>query len=169
MATKIRLARRGAKKRPFYHIVAADVRSPRDGKYLEKLGTYNPLLADKSTRVNLVEDRIKHWLSTGAQPTDRVAKFLGAAGIIDMPKVTDKPKKSKPKAKAVQMAEEKAEKLAAAKEAEKEAKAAAKAEAEAAAAAPAEETKAEETTPEAATEEAPAAEAEAPTEEKAEG
>ncbi len=129
MALKIRLARRGAKKRPFYHIVVADVRSPRDGKYLEKLGTYNPLLDnDNDQRVKLVEDRIKHWLSQGAQPTDRVAKFLGQAGIIDMPKVTDKPKKSKPKAKAVMMAEERAEKLKAKAEAEAEAKAAAEAE-----------------------------------------
>jgi small subunit ribosomal protein S16 len=159
MALKIRLARRGAKKRPFYHIVAADVRSPRDGKYLEKLGTYNPLLEDKSARVNMIEDRIKHWLSQGAQPTERVAKFLGAAGIIDMPKVTDKPQKSKPKAKAVMMAEEKAEKLKAAAEAAEEAKAAAKAEAEAPAPveeAPAEETKTEEAAP--AAEEAPAEE-----------
>lgn len=165
MALKIRLARRGAKKRPFYHIVAADVRSPRDGKYLEKLGTYNPLLTDKEARVNLVEDRIKHWLGNGAQPTERVAKFLGQAGIIAMPKITEKPTKSKPKAKAVMMAEEKAEKLKAAAEAAEEAKAAAKAEAEAPApveeAAPAEATEAE--TP---AEEAPA---EAAEEVKAEG
>ena len=184
MAVKIRLARRGAKKRPFYHIVAADIRSPRDGKYLEKLGTYNPLLDnDNDQRVKLVEDRIKYWLSTGAQPTDRVAKFLAQAGMMDMPKITDKPKKSKPKAKAVQMAEEKAEKAAAAAEAAKEAEAAAKAEAEAPAAeeatteapaetaeAPAEEAKAEETT-EAPAEEAKAEEAapEAEAEEKTEG
>lgn len=158
MALKIRLARRGAKKRPFYHIVAADVRSPRDGKYLEKLGTYNPLLSNKDERVNFDADRVKEWLSKGAQPTDRVAKFLGQAGIIDMPKVTDKPKKSQPKAKAVMMAEEKAEKKKAAAEAAEAAKAEA-------AQAPAEEA---ETPAEEAKAEAPADEEKKEEEEKAE-
>ncbi|MGF1561677.1 MAG: 30S ribosomal protein S16 [Geminicoccaceae bacterium] len=83
MAVKIRLARGGAKKTPFYRIVAADVRSPRDGRFLEKLGTYNPLLpSDHPERVVLKEERIKEWLSRGARPTDRVTRFLDAAGIL---------------------------------------------------------------------------------------
>lgn len=83
MATKIRLARAGAKKRPFYKIVVADSRSPRDGKFIEKLGTYNPLLSkEDKNRVILVQDRVEYWLSTGAQPTDRVRKFLEKANLI---------------------------------------------------------------------------------------
>lgn len=101
MALKIRLARGGAKKRPFYQIVVADARSPRDGRFVEKVGTYNPMLPhDNQDRIRLKEDRIKHWLSVGAQPTDRVALFLGNAKIIAMPTVSVTPKKSAPKAKA---------------------------------------------------------------------
>ena len=81
MAMKIRLARGGSKKRPFYSIVATDARMPRDGRFLEKLGTYNPLLAkDDANRVVMNMDRVNHWLAEGAQPTDRVARFLEAAG-----------------------------------------------------------------------------------------
>lgn len=88
MATKIRLAKTGAKKRPFYRIVVADERSPRDGRFIEKLGTYNPKLPkDSSDRVVFNKERVEHWLSTGAQPTDRVARFLRAAGVIKTPAV----------------------------------------------------------------------------------
>jgi len=113
MAMKIRLARGGSKKRPFYRIVAADGRMPRDGRYIERLGTYNPLLAkDSEERVKMDVDRIKHWLSEGAQPTDRVARFLEAAGILEK-KTRSNPKKGTPGDKAVARAEEKAEKAAA--------------------------------------------------------
>ena len=81
MSLKIRLARAGAKKRPFYRIVVADSRSPRDGRYIEKVGTYDPLLPRDGERVTLVEERVKHWLSVGAQPTDRVLRFLDEAGM----------------------------------------------------------------------------------------
>jgi len=101
MALKIRLARGGAKKRPFYHIVVADARSPRDGRFVEKVGTYNPMLPqDNQERVRLNENRIKHWLSVGAQPTDRVALFLGKAQVIEMPTTRLRPSQSAPKAKA---------------------------------------------------------------------
>jgi small subunit ribosomal protein S16 len=84
MAMKIRLARGGSKKRPFYSIVAADSRMPRDGRFIEKLGTYNPLLAkDSEDRIKMDVERVKHWLSLGAQPTDRVSRFLEAAGVIE--------------------------------------------------------------------------------------
>ena len=116
MALKIRLARGGAKKRPFYHIVIADARSPRDGRFVERVGTYNPMLPqDSQERVRLKEDRIKHWLSVGAQATDRVALFLGQAKIIEMPVTRVTPTKSTPKAKAQERlkAEEEAKKAAA--------------------------------------------------------
>src|SRR5438445_3798692 len=101
MALKIRLARGGAKKRPFYQIVVADARSPRDGRFVEKVGTYNPMLPqDNQDRIRLNTDRIKHWLSVGAQPTDRVALFLGKADIIAMPATPQLTLKSQPKAKA---------------------------------------------------------------------
>ncbi len=130
MALSIRLSRGGRKKRPFYRIVVADKRMPRDGRYIEKLGTYNPLLADNDeNRVRLVEDRIKYWLSQGAQPSERVALFLGKAGLIDMPKQPERPKKSAPGEKAKMLIAEKEEKRKAAEEAakaaEEEAKAAA--------------------------------------------
>ncbi|AOL23284.1 small subunit ribosomal protein S16 [Erythrobacter litoralis] len=165
MAIAMRLSRGGAKKRPYYRIVVADNRAPRDGKYLEQIGTYNPLLAkDDPARIKLDEDRARHWLSVGAQPSDRVARFLDAAGIMER-KARNNPQKAEPGEKAKERAEEKAEK---AREAEEAAKAA---EAEASEA-PAEETPAEEapaeeaTAEEAAAEEAPAEEA---GEEKAEG
>ena len=162
MGLKIRLARGGTKKRPFYRIVIADVRSPRDGRFVEKVGTYNPLLGkDNENRVTLVEDRIKHWLGHGATPTDRVARFLGAADIIAMPAQKNNPEKAKPKAKAQERLREQEE----AKVAKADAAAAAAEEAKAAAAAPAEEAPAEE----APAEEAPAEEApaeDAPAEEE---
>lgn len=83
MATKIRLARGGAKKRPHYSIVVSDSRMPRDGRFLEKLGTYDPMLAkDNENRIRMDMDRVKHWLAQGAQPTDRIARFLEAAGVM---------------------------------------------------------------------------------------
>ena len=101
MSVKIRLARGGAKKRPFYSIVVADVRSPRDGRFIEKIGTYNPMLPkDHPERVTVKTERAQHWLSVGAQPTDRVARFLGEAEVIAMPPNRDNPKKAQPKAKA---------------------------------------------------------------------
>src|SRR6266550_3017497 len=107
MSLKIRLARGGAKKRPFYSIVVADARSPRDGRFIEKLGTYNPMLErGHSDRVTLKEERIKHWLGVGAQPTERVTRFLGEAGIVEKPAIRETPDKSAPKAKAQARAKE---------------------------------------------------------------
>jgi small subunit ribosomal protein S16 len=101
MSLKIRLARGGAKKRPYYSIVVADSRSPRDGRFIEKLGTYNPMLDQShSDRVTLKAARIQHWLGVGALPTDRVARFLSDAGLIEKPPVKDTPIKSQPKARA---------------------------------------------------------------------
>jgi small subunit ribosomal protein S16 len=111
---KIRLARGGSKKRPHYAIVAADSRMPRDGRFIEKLGTYNPLLAkDSEDRIRMNLERVQYWLSQGAQPTDRIARFLEAAGV--MPK-TDRmnPKAGEPGKKAKARAAEKAKKAAAA-------------------------------------------------------
>ena len=139
MATSIRLARGGSKKRPYYKIVVADSRSPRDGRFIERIGSYNPLLAkDNPERVKLDADRAKHWLSVGAQPSDRVARFLDAAGVQERA-ARNNPNKAVPGEKAKERAEEKAQKLADAEEA-----------AAAAAAAPAPE-------PEAVEEAAPAA------------
>lgn len=136
MALAIRLSRAGRKARPFYRIVVADKRMPRDGRYIEKLGTYNPLLAnDDENRVKLVEERIKYWLDQGAQPSERVAIFLGKAGLAPMPEQPNRPNKSAPGEKAKMRIEEKEEKRKAAEEAAK----AAEEEAKAAAAAPAEE------------------------------
>lgn len=150
MALAIRLSRGGRKARPFYRIVVADKRMSRDGRYIERLGTYNPLLAnDDENRVKLVEDRIKYWLDQGAKPSERVAIFLGKAGIIDMPAQPNRPNKSAPGEKAKMRVEEKEEKRKAAEEAAK----AAEEEAKAAAAAPAEEAPAEEAAAEAPAEE----------------
>jgi len=115
MSLKIRLARGGAKKRPFYSIVVADARSPRDGRFIEKLGTYNPMLErGHADRVTLKEERLKHWLGVGAQPTERVARFLGDAGIAEKPALRETPLKSTPKAKAQERAKDAAEATAAA-------------------------------------------------------
>jgi len=142
MAIAIRLSRGGAKKRPYYRIVVSDVRSPRDGKYLEQIGTYNPVLAkDSPERVKLNEDRARYWLGVGAQPTDRVARFLDAAGIKERA-ARNNPKKAEPGEKAKERAEEKAAKIAEAEEAAR----AAEEEAKAAAEAPAEEAAPEEAT-----------------------
>lgn len=117
MAMKIRLARGGSKKRPFYRIVAADSRMPRDGRYVEKLGTYNPLLAkDNENRVQMNMERVNYWLGEGAQPTDRISRFLEAAGVVDK-KERANLKKGAPGKKAVDRAEEKAAKVEAAAEA----------------------------------------------------
>ncbi len=192
MAVSIRLSRGGSKKRPYYRIVVADARSPRDGQFIEKVGTYNPMLAkDDANRVTLNSERLTHWLSVGAQPTDRVARFLDVAGLRERP-ARNNPNKGKPGEKALERIEElekkaaaKVEAEAAAKVAAAEAAEAAKAAAEEAAAAPAPEPEvvaeeapvAEETAGEAAPVEAEAAEAaaeeaaaaEPAAEEKAEG
>lgn len=122
MAIKIRLSRQGRKKLPYYAIVVADSRNPRDGRFIEKVGSYNPLLnkADEK-RVVLNKERIQHWLSQGAQVTDRVEIFLGKAGIIAMPAQKQSIQKAKPKAKAVERARERAEKQEAREEAAREA------------------------------------------------
>src|SRR5947207_1327573 len=112
MALAIRLTRGGAKKRPYYRIVVADSRSPRDGRFIEKLGTYNPLLAkDSPERVKLDTDRISHWLSVGAQPSDRVLRFLDAAGIRERA-ARNNPQKAEPGEKAKERVEERAKKAA---------------------------------------------------------
>jgi small subunit ribosomal protein S16 len=169
MAVSIRLSRGGAKKRPYYRIVVADSRASRDGKYLEQIGTYNPLLPkDSGERVKLNEDRARYWLGVGAQATDRVARFLDAAGVKERA-ARNNPMKAEPGEKAKERAEEKATKAAEAEEAMK----AAEEEAAAAAAAPADEAPAEEApaeeapAEEAAAEDAPASEE--ASEEKAEG
>lgn len=121
----MRLTRHGAKKRPFYHIVVADSRAPRDGRYIEQVGTYDPMLPKESEkRVSLKEERVKYWLGVGAQPSDRVNRFLAAAKLAEARKVHETPKKSAPKAKAQ-------ERMKAAAEAAEKAKAAAEAPAEA--------------------------------------
>jgi small subunit ribosomal protein S16 len=103
MATKIRMSRAGAKNRPFYRIVVADSRSPRDGRFLEKLGTYDPLLPkDSGKRVVLNTERIKYWLSVGAKPSDRVARFLHEANLGPKPVIRETPKKSAPRPKTVE-------------------------------------------------------------------
>ena len=123
MSLKIRLARAGAKKRPYYRIVVADSKSPRDGRYIEKLGTYNPLLPrDSNERVKLVEERVKHWISVGAQPTDRVLRFLDKAGMAKRD-ARSNPSKGQPGKKRVER--EEAKKAAAAEKAKAAAEAAA--------------------------------------------
>ena len=178
MATKIRLARGGSKKRPFYRIVIADERAPRDGNFIEKIGNFNPMVPkDHKERVVISKERAEHWLKVGAQPTDRVQRILADLGMMEAPKITEKTKKHLPKAKAQERIKAKEE---AALKAEEEAKAAAEA-AKAEAEKPAEEPAAEEqpqteAAPEAeavaeetpaAPEEAPAASEEAPAEPEA--
>ncbi|MBX9815575.1 MAG: 30S ribosomal protein S16 [Sphingomonas sp.] len=117
MALSIRLSRGGSKKRPYYRIVVADARAPRDGRFIEKIGSFNPLLAkDSPERVKLEAERAAHWLKMGAQPTDRVARFLDAAGLKERTP-RNNPKKAEPGEKAKERAEERAAKLAAAQEA----------------------------------------------------
>ena len=130
MALKIRLARHGAKKRPYYRVVIADSRSPRDGRFIDRVGSYNPMLPkDSEDRVKLDVEKVKDWLAKGARPTDRVARFLGDAGLWEW-KAGNNPNKGTPGEKAQARVQEKADKAAAAAEA---------------AAAPAEEAPAEET------------------------
>ncbi|HEY1095935.1 MAG TPA: 30S ribosomal protein S16 [Alphaproteobacteria bacterium] len=119
MALKIRLARRGTTNAPFYHIVVADSRSPRDGNYIEKLGYYDPTAAaDSDKRLSFDTAKAKEWMAKGAQPTERVAKMMGKLGAIPMPKWNEQPAQSAPKKKAQDRAEEKAKKAEALKEAE---------------------------------------------------
>lgn len=175
MAVKIRLARGGAKKRPYYRVVVSDSRSPRDGKYIEKVGTHNPLLPkDHADRIKLDIERIEYWLGQGAKPTDRVARFLDAAGVLKR-EARNNPNKGTPGAKALERIEEQKGKAAAAVEAAAEAEEAAKnavEEAKAAEAAakeaPVEEAVAEEAPAEEAAEEAPVAEEAPAAEEKKE-
>ena len=135
MAIKIRLARAGSKKRPYYHVVVADARSPRDGRVIERIGSYNPMLEKTDERRIVIDaERAAHWLKTGAQPTDRVERFLDAAGLLKR-EARNNPEKGKPGAKALERLEEKK----AAEEAAKQA-----------AAAPAEEAPVEEAPAEAA-------------------
>ena len=159
MSLKLRLSRGGAKKRPYYRIVVADSRMPRDGRYIERVGTYNPMLPqDHPDRVTLNDERIRHWLGVGAKPSDRVAKFLGQAEIIEMPAIRETPKKSAPRAKTLERMREAEEAAVATTES-------AAAEEAAADDAPADEASAEE----APTDEAPAEGVGAGEEEKKEG
>ena len=172
MSLRIRLSRAGAKKRPFYRIVVADSRKPRDGRFIERVGTYNPMVAKSHPdRVHLIEDRIRHWIGVGAKPSDRVARFLGQAGVIETPPIPEQTRKNQPRPKTLERMK------AAAEAAEAAEKAAAEAPSAPAEEAPAEEPRrrrpprkrpAEEGRP---AEEAPAEEAaaeEAPAEEAAE-
>ncbi|RAU23660.1 30S ribosomal protein S16 [Paramagnetospirillum kuznetsovii] len=114
MALKIRLSRGGAKKRPFYKIVVADARSPRDGRFIEKVGTYNPMLpVESEQRWILNDERVKHWLSVGAQPTDRLIRFFADRGLVAKTAKPEQTKKPQPKAKAQQRAKDNAERAAA--------------------------------------------------------
>jgi small subunit ribosomal protein S16 len=161
MPLRIRLSRGGAKKRPFFRIVVADSRSPRDGRYIERLGTYDPMVPkDHADRLKFNEERIKYWLGVGALPSDRVARFLSVSGLVDAPAIHEQTKKDKPRKKTVERTQAKAE------EAKAKADADAKAQAEAAAA-PAEEAPVEAPAEEAPAEEAPAEEIKE--EEKTEG
>ena len=174
MATKMRLARGGSKKRPFYRIVIADERAPRDGNFIEKIGNFNPMVPkDHKERVVISKERAEHWLKVGAQPTDRVQRILAELGMMDAPKITEKTKKHLPKAKAQERTKAKEEAAVKAEEDAKAAAEAAKAEAEKPAAeeqpqaeaAPEAEAVAEETP--AAPEAEPAANEEAPAEPEA--
>ncbi len=162
MSISMRLSRGGSKKRPYYRVVVANSRAPRDGKYLEQVGTYNPLLAkDSADRCKLVEDRVRYWLGVGAQPTDRVARLLDVAGLKER-KATANPQKGEPGKKAKDRAEDKATKLAEAEEAKAAAAAAPAPVVEEAPAVEAEAPAAEEAATEAPAEEAAAAEEAAP-------
>ncbi|MES2494461.1 MAG: 30S ribosomal protein S16 [Pseudomonadota bacterium] len=163
MSVSLRLSRGGSKKRPYYKVVVSNSRAPRDGKYLEQVGTYNPLLAkDDANRVRLVEDRVKYWIGVGAQPTDRVARMLHTAGIKERA-ATSNPNKAEPGKKAKERADDRAAKVVEAEEARVAAEEAAKA----AAAAPVAETN--EATPDSDAGDAPADVAGESTQEPAEG
>jgi len=131
MATKIRLARGGSKKRPFYRIVVADERAPRDGNFIEKIGNFNPMVPkDHKERVVISKERAEHWLKVGAQPTERMQRILSELGMMEAPKITEKTKKHLPKAKAQERVKAKEEAAIKAEEEAKAAAEAAKAEAE---------------------------------------
>ena len=118
MSVRIRLSRGGSKKRPFYKIVVADQRAPRDGSFIEKLGTFNPLLPkDHAERLVVDVEKVKAWLAKGAQPTERMQKLLSTLGLCNAPVIHEQPKKSAPKAKALARLQEKEEKAKAAQEA----------------------------------------------------
>ena len=122
MAVRIRLSRGGSKKRPFYRIVAADQRAPRDGRFIEKLGTFNPLIPkDHAERLVVDAEKVKAWISKGAQPTERLQKLFATLGLCAAPVIREQPKKSAPKAKAQERMKEKAEIAAAAAAASSEA------------------------------------------------
>ena len=119
MSLRIRLSRGGAKKRPFYRIVVADSRSPRDGRFIERVGTYNPMVSkEHPDRLTIKKERIEHWLAVGALPSDRVARFLGSSGIISNPPIPNQTKQNLPKAKAVERLKEREEKAKLALEAQ---------------------------------------------------
>ncbi len=172
MSLKIRLSRGGAKKHPFYRIVVADSRSPRDGRFIERVGTYDPMVPkDHSQRLVLKEERIKYWLGVGGKPTDRVARMLAQSGLMEAPAIPEQTKQHLPRTKTVER-QQQAEDAAAAPKEEAAAEAEAPKEEPAEAEAPKEEVAAEAEAPkeEAAEAEAPkeeAAEAEAPKEETA--
>jgi small subunit ribosomal protein S16 len=164
MSVSMRLSRGGSKKRPYYRIVVANSRAPRDGNYLEQIGTYNPLLGkDDENRVKVTEDRARYWLGVGAQPTDRVARMLDKAGIKERA-ATSNPQKGEPGKKAKERAEDRATKLAEAEEAKAAAAAAPAPEPEPEA--PAEEAPAEEAPAEATAEETPVEDAQEPSAEE---
>ena len=120
MSLRIRLSRGGAKKRPFYRIVVADSRRPRDGRYIERLGTYNPMVAkDHPERLTLKEERIKYWLGVGAKPSERIARFLGDKGIVEKPAIPEQTKQHLPRAKTLERRKEAEDKAKAAEEAAK--------------------------------------------------
>ena len=118
MSVRIRLSRGGSKKRPFYRVVAADQRAPRDGRFIERLGSYNPMLPqDHAERFMINEERVKYWLSKGAQPTERLEKLLSKLGLVAAPALREQPKKSALKTKALERIREKEETAKAAAEA----------------------------------------------------
>jgi small subunit ribosomal protein S16 len=165
MSLKLRLARAGTKKRPYYHIVVADARSPRDGRFIERIGTYSPMIHDAEKRVTLLTERAQHWLSVGAQPTDRVLRFLDAAGVAKR-EARNNPEKALPGAKANERVASRSKAVEDKKAAEvkaiedkKAAELQAKADAEEAAKAPKEEPVVEEAAAEEAVAEAPAEDA----------
>ncbi len=124
MSVRIRLSRGGSKKRPFYKVVAADQRAPRDGRFIERLGSYNPMLPkDHEERFIIDVERVKYWLSKGAQPTERLEKLLSNLGLVNAPALREQPKKAAPKAKALERIKEKEEKAKAAAAAAAEAEA----------------------------------------------
>ncbi len=171
MSLKIRLSRGGAKKRPYYRVVVADSRKPRDGRYIERVGTYNPMVAkDHPDRLTLDQERVKYWLGVGAQPTDRVARFLGNLGMIEKPPIPEQTKQHLPRAKTLERQKEAEEAAKKAAEAPAEEKAdEAPAENATAEEAPAEEAKADDDAAEEKADAKPEEKAEEKADDKAEG